>query len=99
MTMVVLMPSILPASATACAWLPEENAITPFGFFSCESALYAPRNLKAPMFCRFSHLKNTLAPVIESMAGELSTGVRTACGLMRSCAAAMSAYVTVMVEL
>ena len=42
------------------------------------------------MFCRFSHLKNTLAPVAASIAAELSTGVRTACGLMRSCAAAMS---------
>src|SRR5688500_4148567 len=46
------------------------------------------------MRCRFSHLKNTLAPVSASMVLEVSTGVRRACGLMRSCAAAMSSNVT-----
>jgi hypothetical protein len=29
MTIAVWMPSNLPAIATPCAWLPEENATTP----------------------------------------------------------------------
>jgi hypothetical protein len=55
------------------------------------TALRAPRNLKAPILWKFSHLKCTLAPVSESMVLEVSTGVRFAKGLMRSCAAATSA--------
>src|SRR5438128_12181624 len=47
------------------------------------------------MRCRFSHLKNTLAPVSSSTWREVITGVRFACGLMRSCAAATSSYETI----
>src|SRR5687768_11384450 len=47
------------------------------------------------MRCRFSHLKNTFAPVIESRVLEVRTGVRRAAPLMRSCAAAMSSKVTI----
>src|SRR2546428_1010623 len=39
---------------------------------------------KAPMRWKFSHLKNTLAPVSASTVLELSTGVRFACARMRS---------------
>src|SRR3954471_13461778 len=46
------------------------------------------------MFCRFSHLKKTRATTRSSMAAEDSTGVRTACGLTRSWAAAISEKVT-----
>src|SRR5438132_9770714 len=46
---------------------------------------------------RFSHLKNTLAPVSSSTWREVITGVRFACGLMRSCAAATSSYETISV--
>ena len=43
---------------------------------------------------KFSHLKNTLAPVSASTVAEVSTGVRLACGLMRSWARAMSSKET-----
>jgi len=43
---------------------------------------------------KFSHLKNTLAPVSASTVLELSTGVRFACARMRSCAAATSSKET-----
>jgi hypothetical protein len=43
---------------------------------------------------KFSHLKNTFAPVSASMVAEVSTGVRFACGLMRSWARATSSKET-----
>ena len=52
-----LMPFFVAASATPCAWLPAEQAITPFAFSSAESweILYAePRTLKEPVICKFS---------------------------------------------
>ena len=42
------------------------------------TALYAPRNLKAPTRWRFSAFRNTVAPVASSSAREVSTGVRCA---------------------
>src|SRR5438105_5744056 len=47
------------------------------------------------MRCRFSHLKKTFAPLRSSTWREVITGVRLACGLMRSCAAATSSYETI----
>ena len=93
MTMVAGMPSSRADRAIACAWLPEENATTPA--LRCagskhESALNAPRNLKAPMRWKFSHLKKSRAPVSSSAVRELSTGVRCAAGAMRSAAATTS---------
>jgi hypothetical protein len=79
MTIVVRMPSSVPASAIAWAWLPDEYASTPRRLSAAESwasALYAPRNLKAPMRCRFSHLKTTSAPVRAFTVREVMTGVR-----------------------
>src|SRR5688500_16407996 len=43
---------------------------------------------------KFSHLKNTCAPVSASTVAEVSTGVRFACSLMRSCARAISSKET-----
>jgi hypothetical protein len=66
--------------------LPEEKATTPaFRWASKnDSALKAPRNLKAPMRCRFSHLKKTCAPNSASTVREVMTGVRWAWPAMRS---------------
>ena len=51
------------AKATPWAWFPAEEAITPLFFSSSvklTNLLYAPLNLKAPVFCLFSHFKYTL---------------------------------------
>ena len=75
----------------ACAWLPEEKATTPRARWSADSrdsALYAPRNLKAPPRCRFSHLKKTCAPVRASMVREVTIGVR--CAIPAICRAALT---------
>ena len=74
--MVAWIPRIRAASASAWAWLPEEWVATPREASSSESestALHAPRNLNAPTFCRFSHLKNRLAPVISSSVWQRTT--------------------------
>ena len=47
-------------SATACAWLPDEAVTTPRTRPSWAIALYAPRNLNAPIRCRFSGLSRTV---------------------------------------
>ena len=41
-----------------------------------EHGIAAPRNLNAPTFCRFSHLKKILAPHRWSKYAEVRTGVR-----------------------
>jgi hypothetical protein len=46
--------------------LPDEWVATPFRRLSSDrpnTALEAPRTLKAPAFWKFSHLKNSSAPV------------------------------------
>src|SRR5688500_1411459 len=94
--MVAGMPRMRAASAMACAWLPEEKATTPaprWRSSNFASALKAPRNLKAPMRCRFSHLKKSCAPSSSSAVRERSTGVRWAWPSMRRAAAATSSYV------
>src|SRR5271157_3972630 len=53
----------------------------------------APRILKAPPRCRFSHLKKTRAPAWASKPAEVKTGVRRARGRMRPAAARTSAAV------
>jgi hypothetical protein len=88
-TMCAGMPRSRAASASAAAWLPEECVATPRRASSSESdatALQAPRNLNAPTFCRFSHLKNTRAPARSSTLRLVRTGVLWACGAMRSAA-------------
>ena len=59
MQITLLMPSLVAERATPCAWLPAEQAITPFAASSGESLrilLKAPRILNEPVFCRFSDL-------------------------------------------
>ncbi len=66
---------------------------TPFFAFSSErpkTAFEAPRTLKAPAFCRFSHLKNSEQPASSSMKREVRIGVRWMYGRTRSCAASTS---------
>jgi hypothetical protein len=41
-----------------------------------KTAFVAPRTLKAPAFWKFSHLKNSSAPVSSFMKREVRTGVR-----------------------
>src|SRR3954466_10932005 len=41
-----------------------------------ETAVYAPRSLKAPIGWRCSHLSATAAPIASDKAGALSRGVR-----------------------
>ena len=58
-TITALIPNRCAASATPCAWLPAEAAITPQAFsasVNLEILLYAPRNLKDPVRCKFSGL-------------------------------------------
>src|SRR5579863_6588236 len=55
------------------------------------TALLAPRSLKAPISWKFSHLKNTSAPVSESNSGQRITGVRRMNGAIRAAAACISA--------
>ena len=54
-------------------------------------ALNAPRNLKAPAFWKFSHLKKAKAPSAWSALLDIITGVRCATPLMRAAAATTSA--------
>src|SRR4051812_35011110 len=61
-TIYAAIPRNAAARASAAAWLPEECVATP----RCASAslrentaLHAPRDLNAPAFWRFSHLKNS----------------------------------------
>ena len=66
MTIVALMPRRFAASATPCAWLPADAAITPRAFSSSVNfaiLLYAPRTLKEPVICKFSGLIYTSLPL------------------------------------
>src|SRR6185436_13924941 len=65
-------------SATAWAWFPDEAVATPRSGASAVTALYAPRNLKAPMRWKFSALRNTSPPQRSSSAPHVRTGVRCA---------------------
>ena len=97
MTMWAGTPRSRAASARAAAWLPEEWVATPRRASSSASdstALQAPRNLKAPTFWKFSHLKKSRAPAMPSRVPQVSTGVRRAWGRIRSAAARTSANVT-----
>src|SRR5258707_15255455 len=89
MTTVACMLSSGEVSARPWGWLPDEKATTPAARSSGESALsrlYAPRNLKAPPRCRFSHLKKTSALVRLLIVREVTTGVRFATPSSRAAA-------------
>ncbi len=79
MTMYAGTPRRPAARASAAAWLPDEWVQTPRAASSSsreKTALVAPRALKAPTFCRFSHLKKRDAPAMASMEAQVATGVR-----------------------
>src|SRR5579872_4270397 len=87
------MPRRWAASARAAPWLPEEWVATPFESAASGrlcTALVAPRSLKAPISCRFSHLKKISAPNSASRRGQRITGVRRTWGAMRAAAARMA---------
>src|ERR1700681_692524 len=56
-------------------------------------ALVAPRILKEPVFCRFSHLKNRRPPVSLSRDAEVNTGVRCIRAAMRLWASRIASQV------
>src|SRR3954451_8592376 len=89
MRIVAGAPCSAAARASACAWLPEDAATTPrsrSALGSEATALYAPRNLKAPTRCRFSGLRPTVAPVRSSRVREVIRGVRCAVPSRRAAA-------------
>src|SRR5579872_245787 len=74
------------AQATAAPWLPLDCVTMPWRTSSSVSekiALDAPRILNEPVFCRFSHLKKTRAPMSLSSAEDVRIGVRWMRGAMR----------------
>src|SRR5260370_39473155 len=78
------------AQATAAPWLPLEWVTMPFATsFSVRErmAFEAPRILKEPVFCRFSHLKKSCAPVMAFKDAEVRIGVRWILGEIRAWAA------------
>src|SRR3954454_16992249 len=82
------------ASASACAWLPDDDAHTPSASsfsVSCATVLYAPRNLNAPVRWKPSHLRNTDAPTAWSIVRDVTTGVRCATPFRRAAALSTSA--------
>src|SRR6185437_788347 len=88
------MPRVRAANANAAPWLPEECVTTPrraSSRASVQTALQAPRNLKAPPTCRCSHLKCNCAPASSSSVASRNTGVTRACGPIRAAAARTSA--------
>jgi hypothetical protein len=90
------MPRRAAASASAAAWFPDDAAATPRRASSSVSertAFAAPRALKAPTFCRCSHLRNALAPSQPSSSRDVITGVRWTNGSIRTAAARMSSRV------
>src|SRR5262252_7039030 len=90
------MPRSAAARATAAPWLPEECVATPRRASvsgRANTALLAPRALNAPPFWKFSHLKESRAPVSPSSVLLLMTGVRFTLPAMRSRACSMSSQV------
>src|SRR5919199_4089844 len=83
-------PCSAAASDSACAWLPDDAAATPCSGASAVTALYAPRNLKAPTRWRFSALRKTRPPQRSSSVRAVITGVRWATPRRRSAAARTS---------
>src|SRR3984893_3502817 len=86
------MPRSRAADARAAACLPEECVATPrraCDSDSANTALVAPRALKAPDFWKFSHLKYSRAPARASSVVLVSTGVTLTLPAMRSCASWM----------
>lgn len=92
-TSVAAIPKWRAARATACAWFPEEYATTPrtrsaSGIWKMK--FEAPRILKDPPRCKFSHFKNASTPAAASKLRNVMTGVTLAMGRIRAAAAWMS---------
>jgi hypothetical protein len=80
-TMVALQPSRCAASATPCAWLPAEAAITPRARSAAERwaiLLYAPRSLNEKTLCWSSRFRSTRLPSRRDSVGASSRAVSTA---------------------
>ena len=91
MRIVACGPCSAAASATACAWLPDERRdAAARSRASAATALYAPRNLNAPTRWRFSALRWTRAPRARRACARSDTGVRCATPRRRSAAARTS---------
>src|SRR5260370_4950771 len=89
-------PRHAAAQATAAPWLPLDWVTIPRATsFSVREriAFEAPRILKEPVFCRFSHLKKSCAPVMAFRDAEVRIGVRWILGAMLECAATMASQV------
>jgi hypothetical protein len=56
-------------------------------------AFDAPRILNEPVFCMFSHLKKSCAPVMTFKDADVRTGVRWILVEMRACAARIASQV------
>jgi hypothetical protein len=75
-TIVAAQPSVWAASATPCAWLPADAAITPRARSAAVRfaiLLYAPRSLKEKTLCWSSRFKRTLFPSRRDNAGANSS--------------------------
>src|SRR5713226_7063640 len=86
-------PRQTAAQATAAPWFPLDCVTIPFAAcFSVREriAFEAPRILNEPVFCRFSHLRKSCAPVMAFKEEDVRTGVRWIRGAMRACAARMA---------
>src|SRR6267143_3516775 len=83
-------PRHAAAQATAAPWLPLDWVTIPRATsFSVRerTAFEAPRILKEPVFCRFSHLKKSCAPAMTFKDAHVRTAVRWILGAIRTCAA------------
>src|ERR1700730_9187597 len=86
-TMYAGTPRHAAAQATAAPWFPLEGVTMPRAASSFERekiAFVAPRILKEPVRCRFSHLKKSLAPAMESSEDEVRSGLRGIRGAIRA---------------
>src|SRR2546423_15097881 len=87
------IPRHASTQATAAPLLPLDCVTIPRAASCSVSeriAFDAPRILNEPVFCRFSHLKKSCAPVMAFKDVDLRTGVRWILGAMRACAARMA---------
>jgi hypothetical protein len=87
MTIVARAPRCLAASATPCAWLPAEEAITPRvreAGLRRAILLYAPRHLNEKIGCMSSRFSHTRLPKRSESTGAYSSGVSRAISYTRA---------------
>ncbi len=76
-TIVAAQPSFCAASATPCAWLPADAAMTPRARAAgerCAILLYAPRSLNENTGCWSSRFRSTRLPSRRESIGAASSG-------------------------